>query len=207
METIILTCEKCGKIFERNASLYRSDINRGRSRTFCSKLCIGITGAPPLKTKCDNCGKEIIKTLKDAKKSLSGRHYCSISCSVSKNNKYRLNRSKIRICIDCGSTFNKCRTTRCSHCLKEWSNRLLKRKKSEANRQDIGSHARYVANKNGLLEKCMICGYSFHIDTCHRKAVRSFPGDTLIRDINNISNLLGLCKNHHWEFDNKLLAL
>jgi hypothetical protein len=207
MKKITLKCEKCGKKFERSASLYKSDINRGRSKVFCSKLCIGITGMPPLKTKCNNCGKEIIKTLKDAKKSLSGKHYCSISCCVSNNNKRRLNKSKIRICTSCGSTFNKCRTTRCTNCLKKWYNRLLKRKKSEVSKPNIGSHARYVAIKNNLLDKCAECGYSFHVDTCHRKAIKLFPETALIGEINSVSNLIGLCKNHHWEFDHGYLAI
>ena len=30
---------------------------------------------------------------------------------------------------------------------------------------------------------------------------------TTIEEINNINNLIGLCPNHHWEYDNGLLEL
>lgn len=34
------------------------------------------------------------------------------------------------------------------------------------------------------------------------KATSDFDDDVLIKEINNINNLIGLCPNHHWEFDN-----
>lgn len=54
---------------------------------------------------------------------------------------------------------------------------------------------------------CKICGYDKHIEICHIIAVSKFNDDALIRDINASTNLVGLCPNHHWEFDNGLIKL
>ncbi len=54
---------------------------------------------------------------------------------------------------------------------------------------------------------CQSCGYSKHVELAHVKPLRDFgPTDTL-GDINSSSNLLALCRNCHWEFDNDLLLL
>lgn len=47
------------------------------------------------------------------------------------------------------------------------------------------------------------CGYTKHVEVCHKKPVSSFPGNTLITVINSLDNLIGLCPNHHWEFDHE----
>jgi len=38
-------------------------------------------------------------------------------------------------------------------------------------------------------------------------SMSEFSDDTLIKDINNTDNLVGLCPNHHWELDNGYLRL
>ena len=68
-------------------------------------------------------------------------------------------------------------------------------------------HARKIAQKHNLLLKCALCDYTLHIDACHIKSISSFPPKTLISEINDISNLIGLCKNHHWEFDHGHISL
>jgi hypothetical protein len=55
--------------------------------------------------------------------------------------------------------------------------------------------------------KCKICGYSTHVDVCHIVDVSAFPDSAPIIEINSLDNLVLLCKNHHWEFDNGLLEL
>lgn len=34
-----------------------------------------------------------------------------------------------------------------------------------------------------------------------------FDDEALVKEINDIENLVPLCPNHHWEFDNKILKL
>jgi predicted restriction endonuclease len=45
------------------------------------------------------------------------------------------------------------------------------------------------------------------VEVAHIKAVSNFSEDSLISEINDISNLIGLCPNHHWEYDNGLLDI
>jgi len=51
------------------------------------------------------------------------------------------------------------------------------------------------------------CDYSLHIDVAHIKSVSEFEDSALISEINHHSNLVGLCKNHHWEFDHGYLNI
>ena len=53
----------------------------------------------------------------------------------------------------------------------------------------------------------MVCGYYKHIEICHIKPIRDFPLDTPILEVNDLSNLIGLCPTHHWEFDNGILKI
>jgi len=71
----------------------------------------------------------------------------------------------------------------------------------------IRKHAQYVYEKNDGDKTCNICGYSKHIQVCHIKSVSSFSDDDLVTDINSKDNLIGLCPNHHWEYDNGLINL
>jgi hypothetical protein len=63
----------------------------------------------------------------------------------------------------------------------------------EARKKLIGPNVFVVIIK--LLDK--------HVEICHRKAISEFPKDTLIIEVNNRNNVLFLCPNCHWEFDNK----
>ena len=78
------------------------------------------------------------------------------------------------------------------------------------NWQSARSAIRKVANKvfkeSKIPKKCIICGYDKHIEIAHIKAVSEFSDDTLISEINDINNLVPLCPNHHWEFDNGILS-
>ena len=55
--------------------------------------------------------------------------------------------------------------------------------------------------------KCAICGYDKHVEIAHIKAVSEFDDSATIAEINAPSNLIGLCPNHHWEYDHGQLEL
>ena len=55
--------------------------------------------------------------------------------------------------------------------------------------------------------KCIICGYNKHVEIAHIKAVSDFDDSVKIKEINDISNLMALCPNHHWEYDHGLLEI
>lgn len=74
-------------------------------------------------------------------------------------------------------------------------------------RTTIRKDACKVFEKSNKEYKCAICGYTNHVEIAHIKAVSDFTDDSLLTDINNIENLIALCPNHHWEYDNKLINL
>ena len=63
----------------------------------------------------------------------------------------------------------------------------------------------YFANVQN--PKCAICGYTNHVEVAHIKSVSDFDDSALISEINSIDNLIGLCPNHHWEYDNGLITI
>lgn len=81
------------------------------------------------------------------------------------------------------------------------------RKNWQSARSSIQKLAQKVYEEFGKPYKCIICGYDSHIEIAHIKSVSEFPNEALVREINHPDNLIGLCPNHHWEYDNGLLKL
>lgn len=123
------------------------------------------------------------------------------SNGVSSNVKYRIKER----CIKLGISPN----------IKKISPVLLKTKKQliseRKNYQSYRSSIRKLAEtiyKNSNKElKCAVCGYDKHVEIAHIKAVSEFDENSTIASINTLENLIALCPNHHWEFDNNLLRL
>ena len=67
------------------------------------------------------------------------------------------------------------------------------------------SQEKYLKSGNPL--KCKVCGYDKHVEIAHIKAVSEFSNETPIGEINSIDNLIALCPNHHWEYDNGILKI
>lgn len=74
-------------------------------------------------------------------------------------------------------------------------------------RSAITKNANEVYFKINENPKCAICGYDKHVEVAHIKSVSSFTDESLISEINSIDNLIGLCPNHHWEYDKGILDL
>ena len=152
--------------------------------------------------KCQLCNKET----KNPK-------FCSSSCSATFNNKINPKRKPESKCIDCGKAITTSRTRCREHYLmwaknKEAKDMTLqeaiywKHHKSSAFAL-VRSRARSTSkmkNSNG----CEKCGYSKHVQACHKKPISSFPLDTKISEINRNDNILCLCPNCHWEYDHGL---
>jgi hypothetical protein len=62
-------------------------------------------------------------------------------------------------------------------------------------------------NKDLREQACQNCGYKLHIELAHIKPISSFSDDATIDDVNSRSNLLVLCRNCHWEFDNGYIKI
>lgn len=155
--------------------------------------------------------------------------YCSRSCSASVNNKQHPRRKATeKFCYKCGvskghipwkETSKGDVRNMCDNCHKEKSDRgdvYLQTKASlrgsgNANRGGRYPMIRQWSRKSyidsGQPMACKICGYDYHVDIAHIRDVKDFPEETTIAEINDLSNLVALCKNHHYEFDSHLFQL
>lgn len=102
----------------------------------------------------------------------------------------------------------------CQNCRKnytDWSKITLKQYREAHGTAQLHSRirnlARAIAKKYGFITKCFNCDYTKHVEICHKKAVSSFEDYITIAEVNDIENLICLCPNCHWEFDNGLLVL
>lgn len=69
------------------------------------------------------------------------------------------------------------------------------------------SELRGDARRKTNFVACAVCGYTIHVEVCHIKAISSFPLTATVAEVNELVNLVGLCPNHHYEFDHGLITL
>ena len=184
---------------------------------------------------CLNCNK-VIEVFDNQKVSeVKKKEFCNHSCSANYNNKKKgfgvLNYISKGNCEICGIEIEFKRMKNgsyhkrkyCKKCLQEIraKNRgantyIVNLTKSQVfgryskyyiGRSMIRKHAKMVFDRGSKEKKCFICGYDKHVDIAHIKNVSDFEGSTLMSVINNIDNLVGLCPNHHWEYDNGKIDL
>lgn len=140
--------------------------------------------------------------------------FCSRSCAAITNNRYAPKRELQGNCRTCHAKIRK-KVSYCKECWQDrqvnWSETTMGELKGSDNANFGGRypHLRalsrkwYIANSRPLI--CGICGYDKHVDICHIKDAKAFPESTKVSEVNAQSNLIALCKNHHWEFDNGIL--
>lgn len=151
---------------------------------------------------CKNCG-EIIKILEGKKASDTRKKvFCDSSCSATYNNKIReLKRDK-------KEKIKKPKKEKFEFLLNMTKKELYeKHGVYHVFRAVIRKHAHYVFNKHITKKECLVCGYTNHVEVCHIKSVSDFGDNNFMKDINSIDNLVGLCPNHHWEFDNGIIDI
>ena len=144
--------------------------------------------------------------------------FCSRSCSATYTNKLNPKRITKKTCTVCG---DKTFSYRHSKCLLHW-NEYLESKKDEYRHKTLGeyrnlqsvkgkgssqvnSHIRLFARiwlKPLTKLPCRKCGYSKHVQLAHIRAVSDFADNELLSQVNAESNVIPLCPNCHWEFDN-----
>lgn len=80
---------------------------------------------------------------------------------------------------------------------------LFKRRNQWQNaRSAIQKQARLIYQNSDKPKRCICCGYDKHYEVAHIRAVSDFNDNALISEINDVNNLIALCPNHHWEYDN-----
>lgn len=160
--------------------------------------------------RCELCNKKI-----DYKNRIN--KFCSRSCAAKLNNKNSPKRkSKPKQCKNCSTVFESTASLFCNKKCKKIKRVVGDRTKGfQFENSKNWQTARTMIRKDACLnfeeslkeKKCNICGYDKHVEIAHIKAVSEFSNDTLISVINHIDNLIALCPNHHWEYDNKLISV
>jgi hypothetical protein len=172
--------------------------------------------------QCATCNVEFNKNLSEIKKTKN--NFCSRACSATFNNAGK-RRHPPRTCQTCSCSYVRTKTHRsfkyCVECVTHiHSTNDIKNmtKKEYQERESVkGKHPSWLNahirnfnrswNSDLRSKPCQKCGYSTHVELAHIKAIHEFSEDSLLSEINNPSNILVLCPNHHWEFDNGILLL
>ena len=138
----------------------------------------------------------------------SNPKFCCRSCGVSYNNKLNPKRKLSKKCKHCDVLIPSNRKCCDKHSKIRWSGRgdltiadaIYKRHHRSSAYALIRTRARSIAKSNGLTS-CNKCGYDKHVEIAHIKPISEFSDDTLISVVNDLSNLMPLCPNCHWEMD------
>ena len=201
----MITCPYC-----ESSHIYKNGFSiKGEQRYICincnRKFTESTVVRMPKETiviHCINCGKET-----------TNPRFCSKTCAAQYNNVHFPKRqANPRFCKYCGVRIHGRRTTcdECNPSIVDWTERTLKQIRDAAKYQangQIRGIARRTYEQANRPRICANCGYSKHIEICHIRAINSFPDETPVAVINDLANLVALCPNCHWEFDNGLLRL
>lgn len=185
-----LICDNCEKIFQRARP-------KKTKYKFCCKDCHKLWRKNKIKTnKCKFCGKDTTNPA-----------FCCKSCAASYNNKEFPKRRKEKKITD------KKNLDKRYPIYVDWDKITLgdivyTADQVKSNRYTrVRDHAKrvYATSKNH--QCCAHCGYSKHFEICHIKPIYMFDLITPISVINSLDNLVALCPNCHWEFDNGLILV
>ena len=143
--------------------------------------------------------------------------FCSRSCSVTVTNVTHKKRQRTsqrwKKCPYCGKD---CTSSWHVQCRSEYEgNRTLENVLNSLSIQGRHPSWKFVhlrhhnqkVNKELRKHPCQMCGYKLVVELSHIRPVRSFPLTATLSEVNDPSNILVLCPNHHWEFDHELLRL
>jgi 5-methylcytosine-specific restriction endonuclease McrA len=138
--------------------------------------------------------------------------FCSRNCAARYNNRmFPKRKSKKFYCKYCGIEVGP-RKAACPNCNPwniDWSQRIIGELRRTADYQAnarVRYHSRVVYKSSNRPKCCQRCGYDKYYEVCHIHAISEFPDEALVREVNDIDNLIGLCPNCHWEFDHGLLG-
>lgn len=143
--------------------------------------------------------------------------YCSRSCAVTINNsRYPKKPRKLRLCKKCNIEIGLghrgpkvCES--CNPNKIDWSTITLGEIKSKLSTHQYHARIRALARQeisyHSSPKICKVCNYSIFVEVCHIKPIQNFDNLSTISTINDITNLVYLCPNHHYELDNNLIKL
>lgn len=165
---------------------------------------------------CKNCGKliHITTSPSEARK----RKFCGHSCAASFNNKgIKRHGKNSSICPKCGNkkvlTSKTCHRCKIDSIYEEamltpinklWAGNNLH---TQYKNNNVRRWAKKLLDYWEVEKKCIVCEYDLHVEACHIKPITDFPDNTPMGIVNAKYNLIYLCRNCHWEFDNGYLKL
>lgn len=174
------------------------------------------TNSKNITKSCGNCNKEVTRILSQANK--GNNIFCSRSCAASYNNKvFPKKPPAIKYYCVCGKqkTKNAKNCINCVSVVDEYKAKTLKEYKEMVSTK--GKHPSWAMahirnfnrswNSNLTILPCQKCNYDYHVELCHIKPISSYDENTMLGEINDPSNILVLCPNHHYEFDSGKLSL
>lgn len=187
------TC-KCGTIFTQTK----------HNQIYCSIKCRNKYKHINRKNNPKNYCKECLQLTHN-------KNYCSKQCFLKRNSIKIPTRDfycqRCNIIIHTGTS--KPRQTLCKNCnsnFVDWSKVSKSDMKTRyKNINQYHARIRSIARQNYQKTECENCGYAKHVEICHIKPVAEFPDTAFISEINQPTNLIALCPNCHWEFDNGYL--
>ena len=206
-----ILCHHC------NSSFYKKPAEIKRSSThFCCRDC-AVEYRKSLKhiyytdVSCHYCNKTFSKKNAEIKKTIN--HYCSSSCAAKVNGIKFPKRAVEGNCKQCNTPIpsslsycKKCKIEKIS-----FNDQTLYQATRDGKKASAYCTIREYARKNllqsGIQKCCKNCGYEKHVESCHIKSISSFDLEITIKEINDLSNLVFLCPNCHWEFDKGILKL
>lgn len=223
-----LNCCQCNIAYEVTDQKYQFCIygkKKNNINYYCSKDCkLKARGySQPQQVECLCCKKIFTKhtcAIKEGK-----NDFCSRSCAAKINNTIpgRVPRPSLRKCVTegCKETLYSNRDGQAQYCRNCITNRKHIRganvselsiqdttKRLGANKYNvIHSHCITLHKKEKLTTSCEMCEYPHHLELCHIKAISSFPKDAKLKIVNARENIMFLCRNCHWEYDNHFIAI
>lgn len=194
-------CQFCGKIIEVPEGAKVSEVRR---KKYCDRSCAakGNNAKRKSKATADTVSDEIFIKAVNESSSITqvGKAigYKSVGSSVTEKIRERMKTLEIEL----GVSSSKLEIDKVSK-----GELFSKRANWQSARSSVARYARKVFNESDKPKCCAICGYDNHYEVAHIKAVSNFSDDTLVKEINHIDNLIALCPNHHWEYDNGILKI
>lgn len=150
-------------------------------------------------TRCKHCSQPILHTHGKLCDTLR-KQFCTQRCAATYNNKHTV-LTLTGTCKLCQQVYTKTgrNNTMCASCRNRSRYTIKVKLKRDVSKDAINSHARYLMKTEPKL--CRVCGYDFYVEVCHIQPVASFPPETPLTEINEKTNLVYLCPNHHKELD------
>lgn len=186
----------------------RKDYTADRTRT-CSVLRRRFRKAVPFQFGARLQKESAMNICPICNKETKNPKFCSRSCSAVNSNKTSPKRSIEGNCDRCHRPISK-RNKFCKKCFEEGllgDLTLGEAIYTKHHKSSAYALVRARARKVCTSSSCKNCGYEKHTEVCHIKSIGDFSLDTKLSEINSLDNLVRLCPNCHWEFDNGRLRL